>query len=597
MFLLPDVRKVDREETVSFYAPIRRTASSRRYTDMRRKAEPRRRKTSIDSFPASKTEDRVFNLTEAVHVKSKDPAKGSFSTFQNTCEFDACSYSHRDDGSESESDVYALPHRPFERGFNMSCDASEKTSVSNPILSNSISNIVDLNERRIPYSCEWPGQLDNLTLSTSHFPNDLHCQQIGLSCTDSEAQKSQYLPRVVLNVGGTVFETYETTLAAHPDTLLGDPARRMKYFNRHTGEFVFHKRFNSFDAILFFYQSKGILAKPHSVDQMTFESELKFFEIPFKGSMCISHKHREAIRSRRALQHRKTPKRVLYHLFNRPFSSPLSSFIAILNIIVTLLLTVEFCISTLRRYRGHSYAQPIWHRDNHLNIIAVIEITCMVFLNVDFLVRMILARRLMKFLICKLSIIDEITMLCFYISVLIAHLSVPQSVNYLAHLFRQLRILQVFRLARYSYGFRALLQTIANSLAQLGSFMLIIPVMSMFFASITFFAEDYHNSLQEACHNRCRTSSSLSDWFWYSIITITTVGYGDVYPRSILGKLVGAICALFGVILFCLLTPIIFRNFVEYYYIKRLLSIKLSPERRKLAEKVREMYYEQYNDF
>ena len=39
----------------------------------------------------------------------------------------------------------------------------------------------------------------------------------------------------------------------------------------------------------------------------------------------------------------------------------------------------------------------------------------------------------------------------------------------------------------------------------------------------------------------------MSNTFWLSIITMTTVGYGDFYPRSIFTKVVGVICAFYGV--------------------------------------------------
>ncbi|XP_065062928.1 potassium voltage-gated channel subfamily A member 7-like isoform X2 [Rhopilema esculentum] len=404
--------------------------------------------------------------------------------------------------------------------------------------------------------------------------------------------------RLILNVGGTLYETFENTLAAHPDTLLGDPERRLRFYNPSIDQYVFKRHIISFDAILFYYQSKGILSKPQYIDQTAFEEELEFFEITSKRGSRSRFVNRRWQKPLRSISLRRTPRRMLHNVFNRPFSSTLSSVISFLTIFVTLVATVVFCIETLPRFRQPhgthletNARSTVATQNKHRKVLVVIEIVCIGFVTSDYLIRLSIARGRLRFIISHLGIIDLMTLVPFYLSLALSSPNNPKQLQNFVALLRQLRILQVFRLARYSYGFRALLHTVSKSLLHLGSFIFVIPVMSMFFASVSYFAED---NFHDDCIHSCKKLQSISDWFWYSVITITTVGYGDVYPRTILGKLVGAICALFGVILFCLLTPIIFRHFVENYYVRELMSQNISAEKRKLAEKVREMYYEQY---
>lgn len=60
---------------------------------------------------------------------------------------------------------------------------------------------------------------------------------------------------VYFQVSGLRFETQLRTLNQFPDTLLGDPARRLRYFDPLRNEYFFDRNRPSFDAILYYYQS------------------------------------------------------------------------------------------------------------------------------------------------------------------------------------------------------------------------------------------------------------------------------------------------------------------------------------------------------
>ena len=64
-------------------------------------------------------------------------------------------------------------------------------------------------------------------------------------------------------------------------------------------------------------------------------------------------------------------------------------------------------------------------------------------------------------------------------------------------------------------------------------------------------------------HFRARGASGIVDSFWWALVTITTVGYGDVVPHSVLGRIVGLILMLSGVVLVSLFTATIASIFIE----------------------------------
>ncbi|KAG8283433.1 Potassium voltage-gated channel sub A member 2 [Homalodisca vitripennis] len=80
-------------------------------------------------------------------------------------------------------------------------------------------------------------------------------------------------------VSGLRFETQLRTLNQFPDTLLGDPARRIRYFDPLRNEYFFDRNRPSFDAILYYYQSGGRLRRPVNVPLDVFSEEIKFYEL------------------------------------------------------------------------------------------------------------------------------------------------------------------------------------------------------------------------------------------------------------------------------------------------------------------------------
>ncbi len=155
-----------------------------------------------------------------------------------------------------------------------------------------------------------------------------------------------------------------------------------------------------------------------------------------------------------------------------------------------------------------------------------------------------------RFVLTPLAIVDLLAVLPFYLP----FLSVDLRVLRMFRLLRIMRLMRVAKLARYSESLQMLMRVIRAKREQLMSAVSILLIMLVVAATLAFYAE---NGAQP------KSFSSIPAAMWWAAVTLTTVGYGDMYPVTVLGKIMGALVAMTGIGMFALPTAILGAGFLE----------------------------------
>ena len=117
-----------------------------------------------------------------------------------------------------------------------------------------------------------------------------------------------------------------------------------------------------------------------------------------------------------------------------------------------------------------------------------------------------------------------------------------------------LRPLRIFKLARYSPGFRSLIEAVRIERHALAACLVILGVAVLVAATAMYIAER---------HIQPDKFGTVPDAMWWAVTTVTTVGYGDVVPVSALGRIVGAATMVTGLVMLALPIAIIATSFAR----------------------------------
>ena len=162
-----------------------------------------------------------------------------------------------------------------------------------------------------------------------------------------------------------------------------------------------------------------------------------------------------------------------------------------------------------------------------------------------------------KFIFSAFAIIDLLAILPFYVEWAQTHFAamgwVVLDLRFI-RILRLTRLLRILKLSRYSASLQLVNAVVRDKKEEL--FITIFMCFVLIILSSALMYNIEHEAQPEAFPDIIST-------FWWAIATLTTVGYGDVYPITGLGKLISGVIALLGIGLVALPTGILSGSFIE----------------------------------
>ena len=161
----------------------------------------------------------------------------------------------------------------------------------------------------------------------------------------------------------------------------------------------------------------------------------------------------------------------------------------------------------------------------------VVEWVCTILFTIEYILRLLCLKKPIRFALSPLGLIDLLAILPSYLSIFIGG---AQSLMVLRAL-RLMRIFRIFRLTRFLTEMEFLGVAIKSSLQKIVIFMLVVLNLIVILGSVMYLVEGPEHGF-----------TSIPESIYWAVVTVTTVGYGDISPSTPLGKVIASFMMLIG---------------------------------------------------
>ncbi|XP_077164580.1 voltage-gated potassium channel KCNC1-like isoform X2 [Paroedura picta] len=403
---------------------------------------------------------------------------------------------------------------------------------------------------------------------------------------------------IVLNVGGIRHQTYCSTLKTFPGTKLcrlTEPQGRAQFdYDTDNNEFFFDRSARLFGDVLNYYRTKHLHCAA-DVCRSLWEEEMAFWEIPpaqlapccwmklsnpegpqeeflLRDDSDDSQEDSLALLGQveRRGHHswdRWQPK--IWALFDKPYSSKAAMCLMIISLLFNMGILILYFMepTTYLEYVHFNDTQiyGIFHvtlKESFRESFTLfyVELFCILWFTFEFSTRLTFCPDKKKFLMNPLNITDFLSLFPVFIELLfIGHVANMLSLLSWLGLLRVLyivKLLKVFRLLETPLMLRILPFAFRSLLKEVFILLMVFTFEVLFFGALCYHAELFEPDSY--------FDGMVSSFYW-AAITLTTVGYGDMYAVTPFGKAIACCTAICGILTIIVPLPIFFCKFQGYY--------------------------------
>ncbi|CAI2340807.1 unnamed protein product [Caenorhabditis sp. 36 PRJEB53466] len=452
-----------------------------------------------------------------------------------------------------------------------------------------------------------------------------------VNMTDRKTSWMDTEHRVILNVGGIRHETYSHVLKKIPATRLSRLTPNLANYDPVLNEYFFDRHPGVFSMILNYYRT-GKLHYPTNVCGPLFEEELEFWGLdanqvepccwmtytqhrdtqdtlaviesldldgdpPTQEEIAKKFGWEDDYYTGNMSQWQRLKPRV-WALFDEPWSSKYARVISFISVAFILASTCSFILKTDPSFQipdidvfyslrvvdegGFKNYHKTIGTDKPLTsphpYFFYVDLICNIWFTIELLIRSLFCPSFHKFVRSPLTIIDVISTGAFFFESLL-HAILIQTVSgsmVTLDFLSMICVLRLFKLTQHFSGLKILIQTFKASAQELFLLVFFVILAIVIFAALVYYAE-------RSQLNKENQFTSIPLGLWWSLVTISTVGFGDMVPKTYLGMLVGSLCALMGVLTIALPVPVIVSNFSNLYSHSQARA-KLPKKRRRVLQ-------------
>ena len=357
---------------------------------------------------------------------------------------------------------------------------------------------------------------------------------------------------ITVDISGKLYQISNSQLFMHPESLLAT-SERERYFDPDTGHYFFDRNRQAFEFVLEYYQNGGKLRTPDFLCERLLDQEFMFFGLidhdSLTGTSTEDYETEDSDSSggREGLASR------INNFLNDPASSFAAKTWMVTDVFLILFSMVHFILDT-RQDVFYSHVDE--EHDPIEFVCEIINIVSVAFFTIDLVARLIVAPCKIHFFKQVTNWFDLIAIIPFYIDGLMESLGVDALKFKIFQLFRIARVARVLKVIRRSRRLLVIGMILYECLNEL-AMLFVFWGMGVFFSG----------SLMYFCgHHEEETSfNSILSSCWWSVVTMSTLGYGDMVPGTVLGKLLGVVVIFASTVFMAVPMTIIVTKFGECY--------------------------------